>query len=283
MMFEGDDCQVLQTLTDNQSILPDSLWTPALALKAIQSIIKEDVHFWHYHNQLLSDPHQLPDEGIHSLPNRINTLIGKCRFPSEEIKEAMKIMVLRPPVKYHKARDWIHLQDHDTLTYQSLLPYCKQLEARCEQFQQAQAQGRAHLTSIIAASASHSSPHANTQSVTTCQTCQRCGYFYPCVSCPAFGCECYNCHSTGNFTAMCRRPHNNRHPAENSSRESRGMSHRSSRHRHPSRSTSRGRQSHRNPSHNSTRSISASHSPSQDRNQRRSPQCGRHSSTPYRH
>ena len=94
MMFEGEDCQVLQTHIDNQTILPDAQKTPALAPKAIQSVIKEDVHLWHYHNQLLSDLHQLPDEGIHSLSNRIDTLIGKCRFPSEEIKEAMKIMVL---------------------------------------------------------------------------------------------------------------------------------------------------------------------------------------------
>ena len=30
------------------------------------------------------------------------------------------------------------------------------------------------------------------------------------VSCPAIGQECYNCHGTGHFTALCRRPHPNR-------------------------------------------------------------------------
>ena len=75
-MFGGDDHQALQTLIDNQTILPDAQQTPALALKAIQSVIKEDVHFWHYCDQLLSDLCQLPDEGIHSLSNRIDALIG---------------------------------------------------------------------------------------------------------------------------------------------------------------------------------------------------------------
>ena len=65
----------------------------------------------------------------------------------------MKIMALQHADKYHEARDWICLQDQDTLTYQSLLAHCKQLEARFKQFQQAQAQGRAHLTSITATSA----------------------------------------------------------------------------------------------------------------------------------
>ena len=45
MMFKGDNCQALQTLIDNQTISPDAQWTPALALIAIQSVIKEDVHF----------------------------------------------------------------------------------------------------------------------------------------------------------------------------------------------------------------------------------------------
>ena len=82
-------------------------------------------------------------------------------------------------IKYLEVRDWICLQDQTTLTYQSLLAYCKQLEARCEQFQQARAQGRAHLTTITATSSTHSSLHANTQSPTTCQPCSRCSYSQP--------------------------------------------------------------------------------------------------------
>ena len=242
LMFEGEDCQALQTLIDNQTILLDAQLITAPAHKAIQTVIKEDVHFWHYHDQLLSDLCQLPDEGIHSLSNRINTLISKCRFLIEEIKEAMKIMALQYAVKCHEARDVIHLQDQDTLTYKSLLNHCKQLEAQCEQFKQAQAQGRAHLTSITAASASHSSLHANTQSTTTRQACQRCDNSHPHANCPAFDHECYNCHGTGHLTALCKRPHANRHPVDNSSkhRELRGRSHRSSNHKQSSRSTEAG-------------------------------------------
>ena len=262
MMFEGEDCQALQTLIDNQNISPDAQWT--LALKSIQSVIK-DAHFWYYHDQLLSDLCQLPEEGIHSISNRINTLVSKCRFPNEEVKEIVKVMVLHHAVKYHEARDWIHLQDQSTLTCQSLLAHYKQMEARCEQFQQAQAQGRAHLTTITAASFRHSSLHANTQSATTHQNCSRCSYFHPHVSCPAFGHECYNCHGTGHFTALCRRPHTNRHATGtlNKLRESRCRSHRSSSHKHSSRSPSRGRHSCRSHSRNSQRSISSSCSLSQ--------------------
>ena len=45
MMFEDEDCQALQTLINNHTISPEAQQTPFLALKAIQSIIKEDVHF----------------------------------------------------------------------------------------------------------------------------------------------------------------------------------------------------------------------------------------------
>ena len=47
MMFKDEDCLALQTLTDNQTITPAAQQTPSLALKVIQLVIKEDVHFWH--------------------------------------------------------------------------------------------------------------------------------------------------------------------------------------------------------------------------------------------
>ena len=128
--------------------------------------------------------------------------------PDEEVRE---IMVLQHAIKYHKARDWICLQDQTTLTYHSLLAHCKQLKARCEQFQQAQAQGRAHLTTITSASYVKSSIHADIQSNTK-QPCSRCSYSHLHGSCSTFNHECYNCHNTGHFTALCRRPCTNRHP-----------------------------------------------------------------------
>ena len=153
-------------------------------------------HFWHHCNQILSDLQQLPDEGVHALSNRICTIITKCKFSSEEVTETMKIMVMQHAIKYHEARDWICLQDQTTLMYQSLLAHCKQLEARCEQFQQAQAQGRAHLTSVTSASSSKSSIHADIQS-TTKQSCSICAYTHSCGNCPAYNHECFNCHNTG--------------------------------------------------------------------------------------
>ena len=131
------------------------------------------------------------------------TLVSKCRFPLQEVKELMMLMVLQHAVKYHEACDWIHLQDQSTLTYQSLLNYCPQLEARCDQFKQ----GRAQLASITLASASQSLP---IQSATTQITCKRCGYTHPHMNCLTFNKECYSCHNKDHFTALCRKPKSNR-------------------------------------------------------------------------
>ena len=125
-MFEDEDHQALQTLIDNQTISPEAQWTPSLALKAIQSIIKEDIHFWHHRDELLTDLWQLPSDGIHAISTHIITLIGKFKFPSHEVKEMMKLMVLQHALKYHEVWDWICLQDQDNLAYQSLLNYCTQ-------------------------------------------------------------------------------------------------------------------------------------------------------------
>ena len=124
-------------------------------------------------------------KGVHTLCNRICATIAKCQFHSQEVKDIMKIMVLQHAMKYHEARDWIHLQDQSTLMYQSFLAHCRQMEARCKQFQQAKAQGRAHLTSMASASASKSSIYADVQSNTK-QPCDRCGYNHLHGHCPAF-------------------------------------------------------------------------------------------------
>ena len=108
MMLEEEDCQGLQTLIDNKAISPDAHHTPTLALRAVHSVIKEDVHFWHHSDQLLSDLRQVPEEGIHGLSNGINTIVSKCQFPNEEVTEIIKIIVLQHTVKYHEVRDWIH-------------------------------------------------------------------------------------------------------------------------------------------------------------------------------
>ena len=79
MMFEDEDCQALQTLINNQTIFPQAQWTPSLMLKAIQSVIKEDAHFWHHRDELLTDLWQLPNKGIHALSTHIITLMGKVQ------------------------------------------------------------------------------------------------------------------------------------------------------------------------------------------------------------
>ena len=112
-------------------------------------------------------------------------------------------MILQHAVKYHETRDWIHLQNQNTLTYQSLLVHCKQLEQHCEQFQGAKAQGE--LTSLSRASATTSSPHADTITFQSskCPYCELPSLWWG-----------YICHGTGHFTALCMRPWTNRQPSD---------------------------------------------------------------------
>ena len=117
MMFEDEDHRALQTPIDNQTISPEAQQTHSPMLKAIQSVIKEDVHFWHHKDELLTDLQQLPNESIHTLSTHIVTLMGKCRFPLQEVKEMMKLMVLQHAVKCHEVCDWICIQDQDNLTF----------------------------------------------------------------------------------------------------------------------------------------------------------------------
>ena len=125
MMFQDDDRQTFQNLIDKNIITPEDQLTPIHALKAIQTTIKEDEHFWHFRDEVLSDFRQEPNEGMHSLSNRITNLINNCKFTYSNTKETLKIMLLVHAIKYHEARDWIRLQDQSTLTYQSLLNHCK--------------------------------------------------------------------------------------------------------------------------------------------------------------
>ena len=71
----------------------------------MQTSVKEDEHFWHFRDELLSNFRQEPQEGIHTLSNRITTLINNGKFTNSSAKETLKIMLLTPAVKYHEARD----------------------------------------------------------------------------------------------------------------------------------------------------------------------------------
>ena len=46
MMFQGEERQTLQTMIDNNTIAQNQL-TPTKALKAIQSCIRDEEHFWY--------------------------------------------------------------------------------------------------------------------------------------------------------------------------------------------------------------------------------------------
>ena len=128
MMFTGEDRQALQTLIDNNTITAADQRTPTLALKAIQTAIKDGEHYWHYRDEVLSNIRQHPEEQVHTLSNRIINLVYNCNFQDQQTTETIKIMLLQHAIRYHEACDWIRQQDPAALTYKTLLQYCKTLE-----------------------------------------------------------------------------------------------------------------------------------------------------------
>ena len=58
MMFEGDDCQALQTHLDNNTITTGASAPPFKPLSAIQMFIKDKEHLWHYCDEVLSELRQ---------------------------------------------------------------------------------------------------------------------------------------------------------------------------------------------------------------------------------
>ena len=277
MMSTGDDRQALQALVDNNTITPEDQLTQSHALKAIQTKIKEEEHYWHYRDEIMSDVRQQPNEQIHTFNTRITTLVNNCRFQDCKTTESIKIMLLQHAIKFHEARDWIRLQDPTTLTYQSLLNHCKLLEQWCGQFQKVQQKGRADLTSIAAVSATNSSIHQDSISTHPNQiSCYQCWYSHLRGNFPAIGQKGHNCSGIGYLSALCRtRTHRYGHW------QSRHYQKRSSNHRHSSRSsnkessTSPRRNRHSN-SPNRHHTHSQHGSPHHTNRYRRSP-------TPYSH
>ena len=145
-----------------------------------------------------SDVHQLLDEDIHALNTHIITLINQCKLSHPETQEVLQIMVLQHTVRFHKARDWIWLQDQSQLTHKALLSHCQLLKSQCKQYQKTKEKGQADLTTVTSASSIHK--HA----LSTFLKCSKCGYSHPTNKCPAQGRECFNCGSWNHYTALCR-------------------------------------------------------------------------------
>ena len=186
MMFTGEDRQALQTMIDNNTITPADQCTPIQALKAIQTTIKDEEHYWHYRDEILSNIRQQPEEKVHTLNNRIITLVNNCSFQDQQTTETIKTMLLQHAIRYHEARNWIRLQDPAALTYKSLLQHCKSLKQRCEHYRKAQQKGRADLTSLATASVTSNSIHQD--AITTHpnhNNCYRCRYSHTKRDCPA--------------------------------------------------------------------------------------------------
>ena len=106
-MSTGEDRQALQTLIDNNTITPENQCTPICTRKAIQTTIKEEEHYWHHRDKVMSDIRQQPDEQIHTVNTRITTLVNNCRFEDQHTTETIKIMLLQHAIKSHEACNWI--------------------------------------------------------------------------------------------------------------------------------------------------------------------------------
>ena len=160
-------------------------------------------------------------------------------------------MLLQHAIKYHEARDRIQQQDSDTLTYKTLLHYCKTLEQRSEHYIKAQQKGRAELTSLGTANTTNTIHQDAISTHTSHNSCYRCGYNHLNRECPALGQRCHNCNSLNHFTALCKSRQTNSYNYNRHSRHSRREHHRS-RHSNRSRDSSRSssRSSSRNRSHN---------------------------------
>ena len=145
MMFTGEDRRALQTLIDNNTITAADQRTPTLALKAIQTAIKEGEHYWHYRDEVLSHIRQQPEEQVHTLSNRIIDLVNNCNFQDQTTTETIKIMLLQHAIKYHEAHDWIRQEDSDTLTYKTLLQYCKNTRTVMQTLHQSTTEGESRI------------------------------------------------------------------------------------------------------------------------------------------
>ena len=238
MMFTGEDRRALQTLIDNNTTTAADQCTPTLALKAIQTAIKDWEHYWHYRDEILSNIRQQPEEQVHTLSNRIINLVNNCNFQDQQTTETIKIMLLQHAIRYHEAHDWIRQQEPDTLTYKTLLQHCKNLEQRCKHFTKAQQKGRAELTSLHTATTTNTIHQDAITTHPSHNTCHRCRYHHQLNDCPARGQQCYNCNNIGHFSHLCKSRHTNSYKYNRHSRHSRRSRH-SSRSRYSSRSSSR--------------------------------------------
>ena len=87
LMFEGDDRQDLQSLTDNGTIMEESMKMPQCTLDAIRMTIKCEEHFWAIWDELVSNVEQLPDEDIHVLSTHICNPVSQCTFPITQMQK----------------------------------------------------------------------------------------------------------------------------------------------------------------------------------------------------
>ena len=122
MMFEEEDQKALQTLIKNGILILEDKKISMSVQDTTQTTIKDEEHFWHFSDELLSDIRQLPERGIHTLSIQIITILNNCKFTHIETKVTLNIMLLQHVVRYCKALYWIQQQDQQQLTYQTHFP-----------------------------------------------------------------------------------------------------------------------------------------------------------------
>ena len=157
MMFEGEDRQTVQSLTNNGTITPEHQKMPCNSFDAISTTIKAKEHFWHFW-----DVCQHPNEGIHALSTCICTLITQCKLAHPRPRKCLQSWSCNMQCNTIGPETGSGSRTMSQLTYQSLLAQCKLLKSQCEQYQKAMERGPADLTTLTAVTTSASSIHTNT-------------------------------------------------------------------------------------------------------------------------
>ena len=200
MMFTGEDRQALQTLIDNNMITPEDQLTPSHALKAIQTTIKEEEHYWYYRHEMMSNIRQQPNEQINTLNTRITMLVNNCRIsgPPNNRKNQNNASTTHHKIPQSQR---LNKTSRPSNTYIPTTPQQLQTTATVMQtISETQQKGRADLTSIVATSSTYSSIHQDAITTHPNQTiCYKCGCSHQRNSCPATGQQCHKYNGTGHF------------------------------------------------------------------------------------
>ena len=210
---------------------------PAKVFKAYRDSLGNDISFRTARSTLYRNFQQGKSETIHELDLRLSKLVDECAFPTDEIKQHIKLDILVHSTRYYEVKRWCNTQE-DTgehkLTY-DVLKRAKEHEAAVREYKK-MAEDNPTLTTAymetkqqVAVDAIHSkgkhprhrrdrrhsrsrsgsrdrARKPSTKSGYSKKPCYNCGYkehTKPDGSCPAKGHNCGYCGKPNHFETVC--------------------------------------------------------------------------------